>query len=107
MSKNCPNCNHSIRPDARYCGFCGANLAATVEARPSSPPVKQEQASPTNNSSQSKPAKTKRFTTSQKVTYVAIILLVLLITASVICRYWSEISQALVQLIFTLYVRAL
>ena len=36
MSKNCPNCNHSVRPDARYCGFCGANLAATVETRPSS-----------------------------------------------------------------------
>ncbi len=107
MSKNCPNCNHSVRPDARYCGFCGANLTATVESRPSSPPVSQDKASPTQNSSQSKPAKTKRFTTSQMVTFVAIILLVLLITASVICRYWSEISQALVQLIFTLYVRAL
>jgi uncharacterized membrane protein YvbJ len=104
MSKTCPNCNHSVRPDARYCGFCGANLAAFVESKSSTPPVKQDK---TGTNQNSKPAKLKRFSTSQKVTFLAIILLVLLITASVVCRYWSEISQALVQLLFSLYVRAL
>jgi cell division protein FtsL len=74
---------------------------------PYASPVNQVNASPPQNSSPSKPVKTKRFTTSQKVTIVAIILLILLISSSVICRYWSEISQAVVQLLFSLYVRAL
>jgi len=107
MSKTCPNCNHSVRPDARYCGFCGANLAAFVGSKSSAPPVNQGKTGTNHNSKQAKPAKLKRFSTSQMVTFVAIILLVLLITASVVCRYWSEISQALVQLLFSLYVRAL
>jgi hypothetical protein len=107
MSKTCPNCNHSVRPDARYCGFCGANLTTAVETSPSTPLFKQNITGSTQNSIQPKPTKAKRFTTSQMVTFIAIILLFLLITASVICRYWSEISQALVQLLFSLYVKAL
>jgi hypothetical protein len=39
------------------------------------------------------------------VTFVAIILLFVVIILSVVCRYWSEISQGLIQLIFSMYVR--
>ena len=105
MSTICPNCSRPQRKDAKYCGFCGASLTPAAPVKPVAPPVKQDKASPGQVSELQKPPKPKRFTTSQKVTYGAIILLILLIFMSVICRYWSEIAQALVQMLFSIYLR--
>jgi len=105
MSTICPNCSRSQRKDAKYCGFCGASLTPTAPVKPVATTVKQDKASQGQVSEQQKPPKPKRFTTSQKVTYGAIILLFLLIFMSVICRYWSEIAQSLVQVLFSIYLR--
>jgi len=88
-----------------YCGFCGTNLTSSAEVKPAASPVKQEKTGTSPDSKGQKQPKPKRFRTSQVVTIVAIILLFLLIILSVMCRYWSEISQTLVQLLFSLYVR--
>jgi len=105
MSTICPNCSRPQRKDAKYCGFCGASLTPAAPVKPVTTTVKQDKASPGQVSAQQKPPKPKRFTTSQKVTYGAIILLFLLIFMSVICRYWSEIAQSLVQMLFSIYLR--
>jgi uncharacterized membrane protein YvbJ len=105
MSSTCPNCNHPVRKGAKYCGFCGTNLTSSAEVKIAAPPNKQEKTGTSPDSKGQKQPKLKRFRTSQVVTVVAIILLFLLIILSVICRYWSEISQTLVQLLFSLYVR--
>ena len=105
MSTICPNCTRPQRKDAKYCGFCGASLTSVAEVKPVAPLVKQDKTGTGQVSEQQKPPKPKRFTTSQKVTYGAIILLILLIFMSVICRYWSEIAQALVQMLFSIYLR--
>jgi uncharacterized membrane protein YvbJ len=105
MSTTCPNCNHRNRSDAKYCGFCGANLTSSAGVKPVAPPIKQENTGTGADSKGQKQPKSKRFQTSQVVTVVAIILLFLLVILSVICRYWSELSQTLMQLLFSLYVR--
>lgn len=105
MSTTCPNCNHPVRKDARYCGFCGTDLMPTAEVKPTAPPAKPEKTAANQTSIAQKKSKPKRFQTSQVVTFVAIILLFLVIFLSVVCRYWSEISQGLIQMIFSMYVR--
>jgi predicted nucleic acid-binding Zn ribbon protein len=105
MSINCPNCNHPVRKDARYCGFCGTDLMPPAEVKPAAPPAKSQKAGSNQTSIAQKKSKPKRFQTSQVVTFVAIILLFVVIILSVVCRYWSEISQGLIQLIFSMYVR--
>jgi hypothetical protein len=104
MSTICPNCSRPQRKDAKYCGFCGASLTPAKEAKPVTTPAKQDNTGTGQVLVQQKPSKPKRFTTSQKVTYGAIILLFLLIIMSVICRYWSEIAQSVVQMLFSLYL---
>jgi hypothetical protein len=104
MSTICPNCSRPQRKDAKYCGFCGANLTPAITGKPVAPPITQENSGSGQVSGPQKPPKPKRFTTSQKVTYGAIILLILLILMSVVCRYWSEIAQSLVQMLFSLYL---
>ena len=105
MSTICPNCSRPQRKDAKFCGYCGASLTPVVAAKTVAAPVIQTNSGAGQLTSTSKPPKPKRFTTSQKVTYGAIVLLFLLIIMSVICRYWSEIAQSLVQMFFTLYLR--
>ncbi|OGN91126.1 MAG: hypothetical protein A2Y88_00230 [Chloroflexi bacterium RBG_13_48_10] len=105
MPITCPNCNHSVRKDARYCGFCGTNLMPSAEVKPAVAPAKSEKTVVNQNLKPQKQSKPKRFKTSQMVTIVAIILLFLVVILSVVCRYWSEISEGLVQLLFSLYVR--
>jgi uncharacterized membrane protein YvbJ len=104
MSTICPNCSRPQRKDAKYCGFCGANLTPVVAVKSVAASVTQGNPSTSQVSAAQKPPKPKRFTTNQKVTYGAIILLILLIIMSVICRYWSEIAQSLVQMLFSLYL---
>lgn len=104
MSTICPNCSRPQRKDAKYCGFCGASLTPPAAVKPIAQPAKQDKTGTGAVSEPQKPPKPKRFTTSQKVTYGAIILLFLLIIMSVICRYWSEIAQSLVQMLFSLYI---
>jgi len=105
MSITCPNCNHSVRKDARYCGFCGANLVSPAEVKTAVVPAKSDKIVANQNTKPQKQSKSKRFTTSQLVTMIAIILLFLVVILSVVCRYWSEISEGLVQLLFSVYVR--
>jgi hypothetical protein len=104
MTTICPNCSRPQRKEAKFCGFCGASLAPAAAVKPVTTPAK-DKAGTGVVSEQQKPPKPKRFTSSQKVTYGAIILLFLLIILSVICRYWSEIAQSLVQMLFSLYLR--
>jgi hypothetical protein len=105
MSITCPNCNHSVRKDARYCGFCGVNLVLPAEVKTALVPAKSDKIDANQIIKPQKQSKPKRFKTSQLVTMVAIILLFLVVILSVVCRYWSEISSGLVQLLFSVYVR--
>ncbi len=107
MSTVCPTCNHRNRKDANYCGFCGTNLTAVAESKPATQSSKAEKAVLSQNTTGRKQPKPKRFKTSQVVTTIAIVLLFLIIIVSVISRYWSEVSQVLVQLLFSVYLRFL
>ena len=104
MSTNCPNCSRPQRKGAKFCGFCGASLTPAKDISPVAPPIKQDPADPVQVPPTQKPPKPQRFTTSQKVTYGAIVLLFLLISMSILCRYWTEIAQAFVQMLFSIYL---
>ena len=105
MSTTCPNCNHSVRKDARYCGYCGADLNPPVMPPPVIVPARAEKSPASQNLKTQIAAKPKRFQTSQVVTMVAIFLLFLVVILAIVCRYWSDISQELMQLLFTAYLR--
>jgi uncharacterized integral membrane protein len=107
MSTTCPTCNHSVRKDARYCGFCGTNLTTPQAVKPALASASAGKTASNQTIYLQKPAKSKRFQTSQVVTFVAILLLILVIILAVVCRYWAQISQGLLQFLFSAYVRLL
>jgi CHASE3 domain sensor protein len=78
-------------------------LNPAAEVKPATPTAKQEKTAVSQNSKQQKQLKPKRMTTSQIVTIVAMILLFLLVFLAIICRYWSDITQALVQILSSLF----
>jgi hypothetical protein len=76
-----------------------------VQPLPVIVPARSEKSPASQNFKPQKAAKAKRFQTSQVVTMVAIFLLFLVVILAIVCRYWSDISQELMQLLFTVYLR--
>jgi hypothetical protein len=92
MSKICPNCLRPVRSGVNYCGYCGTSLVPT----PSDP-------APTDRSSSKVKANAVTKSTSKNVRTlksgrsarswikVPITLLILVILAAVIVRFWPQI----------------
>ena len=105
MATTCPNCNHPVRTNAKFCGFCGVDLNAAREVKSGAPFDFQDEAGTKLNSKRQKQAINKRFHTGQVVSIIAIILLILIILLAIIARYWSNIVPLLGQFISQLVGR--
>jgi len=105
MSTICPNCQHPIRAGAKYCGFCGVALNLPGEADTAASITTQEQADiKLNSRSVNKPG-SPASRSGREVSFVAIILLFLVIIVALVIRFWPEIVTWMNQILPWLHIR--
>jgi hypothetical protein len=100
MSKNCPNCMHTVRSGVNYCGYCGTILVPTP--RNPAPTEKPHQKNSLDADLESIPLaqpNRKRARVGRSWVKVPIILLVVVIMLAMTLRFWPEIMLFLGQTI--------
>lgn len=105
MSTICPNCQHPVRAGAKYCGFCGValNLPGSVDAA-ASITIQEQADTKLNSTSVNKPGSLAG-RSGREVSFVAIILLFLVIIVALVIRYWPEIVTWMNQILPWLHIR--
>lgn len=102
MSKNCPNCMHTVRSGVNYCGYCGTSLVPTPRnPAPTEKPHKKIIVDSDFDSIPLAQPKRKRIVIGRGWVKIPIILLVLIIMLAMTVRFWPEIMVFLGQTIAT------
>ena len=100
MSKNCPNCMHTVRSGVNYCGYCGTSLVPTPKnPAPTEKPFQKFTGEPDSISPPQLPSKPKRAIDDRSWVKIPIIMLVLVIMLAMAVRFWPEIMVFLSQTI--------
>jgi hypothetical protein len=93
MPTICPNCLHSVRTDAKYCGFCGTNLNPTAHddaVVAIAAPLESENL--IDNPSAQKQLKPKGSKARRVVLIVLIVLLCLVLLVAFLLHYWPVLK---------------
>ncbi len=97
MSKICPNCLHSVRSGANYCGYCGTSLVPTPEDPAPTIPSAQKEAGRVSRGGPKRQHLARRVTNSRAWLKVPITLLVVVILSALAVRYWPQLVMFLGQ----------
>lgn len=100
MAKICPNCLHSVRTGANYCGYCGTSLVPTPQDPAPTMHTSSKQVGNAVENVVYRARPTPRgYKSSRTWVKVPITLLVLVILMALAVRFWPQllslISQAL------------
>jgi hypothetical protein len=89
MSTACPNCSRPTRQGAQFCGYCGIDLDAPLKnslahglAESSGNPSDPGLAAPPN---------TRRRDPARVASFIAIVILVIIVALAVLFRFWGFI----------------
>ena len=96
MTTTCPNCSHTLRTGAKFCGFCGTDLESFAVAA-SAPASLQDESVASPNAKKQKNVTTTRRDPWRTVSIIGIVLLVLVIVSALFIQYWGVIFPLLVQ----------
>lgn len=100
MSKNCPNCMHTVRSGVNYCGYCGTSLVPTPRnPAPTEKPFQKITVDADLDSIPLAQPGRKKTAVGRSWVKIPIILLVLVIMLAITLRFWPEIMLFLGQTI--------
>jgi uncharacterized membrane protein YvbJ len=100
MPSICPNCNRSVRKGARFCGYCGADLDASIRQAQNNKPSPINEAAEKSDSPNGKPTKRKRSRACCVIWFFLVFILCLAIIVTLILYYWQYIIPLLGQILF-------
>jgi fatty acid desaturase len=93
MPTICPNCLRPVRPDAKYCGYCGTNLNPNAHDDPAAVQASYQEAEVNeDNSTKLTRSKSKGGKIRRIVLIVVIILLCLVLLTAFLIHYWPIIT---------------
>lgn len=93
MSKICPNCMHTVRAGANYCGYCGTILVPSPQnPAPTEPPSSKVNAKADSKVLPQVQPKSKIGIEGRAWVKIPIILLALVILVALVLRFWPEIT---------------
>jgi hypothetical protein len=93
MSTICPNCLRPVRPEAKFCGFCGISLVpVTSEELPAALPSEKPQNSVKQEAITQPKPKRSREQTRRSVLIAIVILLCMVLLAAFLIHYWPTIT---------------